>query len=318
MMIIYHDDLDGQCSAAIVNEFYKCGWINDIGSGYGIKLYPMNHGDRYPFDQIDIGEKVYILDFPPPPPGHGLHLITKKTTDIIWIDHHQSAIDRFKDIDFEGVLSPGHPSACQLTWEYMRKRSILTVDAKDIDQEIPDDIPNFIKMISDHDSYQHDVIHSESFCYGLLGCENVGTPTSKIWEKLFFEMQFDNDDRNPFNADIIKKGFSIRQFLKNLNKDYISGFAYGLEWEGYRCLVCNKGICGKRFFESEWDPTVYDIMIAYVFDGEKYSVSLYTDKEEIKVNKIAAKYGGGGHDGAAGFEPKELPWESEDLKAVLF
>lgn len=38
------------------------------------------------------------------------------------------------------------------------------------------------------------------------------------------------------------------------------------------------------------------------------TVSLYTDNAGHDMSKIAAKYGGGGHINAAGFECKELPF----------
>ena len=55
------------------------------------------------------------------------------------------------------------------------------------------------------------------------------------------------------------------------------------------------------FKDIERPSDDFDIMITYVFDGEKYTVSLYTTKKDVNVAVIAKKYGGGGHPQAAGF-----------------
>ena len=59
----------------------------------------------------------------------------------------------------------------------------------------------------------------------------------------------------------------------------------------------------------------YDICISFEFDGEKFLVSLYSEK--IDVACIAEKYGGGGHKGAAGFVTKELPIKEEKVNLPL-
>jgi nanoRNase/pAp phosphatase (c-di-AMP/oligoRNAs hydrolase) len=43
---------------------------------------------------------------------------------------------------------------------------------------------------------------------------------------------------------------------------------------------------------------MYPVCIAYVHDGEKFTVSLYSTT--VDVSKIAKKFGGGGHKNAAG------------------
>ena len=50
----------------------------------------------------------------------------------------------------------------------------------------------------------------------------------------------------------------------------------------------------------------YPVCIAYIHDGEKFTVSLYS--ESVDVSVIAKAHGGGGHKGAAGFICAELPF----------
>jgi nanoRNase/pAp phosphatase (c-di-AMP/oligoRNAs hydrolase) len=49
-------------------------------------------------------------------------------------------------------------------------------------------------------------------------------------------------------------------------------------------------------------------MVRYNYNGEIYSVSLYTTNPDIDVSEIALKYKGGGHMAASGFTCKHLPF----------
>lgn len=50
----------------------------------------------------------------------------------------------------------------------------------------------------------------------------------------------------------------------------------------------------------------YPIVAIWVFDGEKYKYSIYSDKSDIDCSKIAERYGGGGHKGASGFVSEKM------------
>ena len=70
-----------------------------------------------------------------------------------------------------------------------------------------------------------------------------------------------------------------------------------------------KARINRHGFDQINDPDKHDIMICYVQSSDgNWIVSLYTEKEHIDVEKICAKYGGGGHKGAAGFRPETLPF----------
>jgi nanoRNase/pAp phosphatase (c-di-AMP/oligoRNAs hydrolase) len=47
----------------------------------------------------------------------------------------------------------------------------------------------------------------------------------------------------------------------------------------------------------------------YVCARGSWNVSMYTNKPDVHVGKIAQLYGGGGHAGAAGFRCTLLPFE---------
>jgi len=302
MLVAYHGvDIDGFCSAAIVNYFYKHGLVTNKGIGnQEILFHPMNHGDKYPFEKIGKNDRVYFLDFPPPNPGEDLDKLFEITKDIIWIDHHESSLEKFNDFDFDGHWSVTWPAACVLTWEYMSS----TAHAEN---NKPWNMPFFVHAISDHDSWKHEIDKSDELCLGMLTYDGVEDPTDDIWE-FFFDLSKSHKEDGLFD-DFMKKGKTVQQYCKKSHEGYVKAFSYEMEWLGYKCIVCNRGMTGSYLFESLWDEEKYDLMIAYIFDGEKYIVSIYTTKtDKVKANDIAKSLGGGGHPRAAGFPCKILPW----------
>jgi oligoribonuclease NrnB/cAMP/cGMP phosphodiesterase (DHH superfamily) len=102
MKCFYHDDMDGRASAAIIKtENPQC------------KCIAIDYGTKFPFDKINHGEEVFIVDYSISPQEMDMLIqITTTPTErarpnkgpdwsppkrITWIDHHQTAIDKYKD-----------------------------------------------------------------------------------------------------------------------------------------------------------------------------------------------------------------------------
>jgi hypothetical protein len=83
------------------------------------------------------------------------------------------------------------------------------------------------------------------------------------------------------------------------NKLICNNFSKTTTFKGHSCIVV-KGHGNSLLFGT--DISKYDICIVYyrTFTG-KYKYSLFTDKDNIDVSKIAESYKGGGHKKAAGF-----------------
>jgi nanoRNase/pAp phosphatase (c-di-AMP/oligoRNAs hydrolase) len=92
-------------------------------------------------------------------------------------------------------------------------------------------------------------------------------------------------------------------------RDYLK-LGFETEFEGAKCFAVNLGHCNSDYFKS-LPRGVYDIFVPFVFDGERYTVSLYS--KTIDVSEIAKKHGGGGHRGAAGFVCAELPFNKRKV-----
>ena len=287
MKCIFHCDLDGRCAGAIVAYFTN----NYNKEDY----YEANYNDPLPIDSYEDKETVYLVDFSfTEETKHYLDTLIKKECKIIHIDHHTSTMELYENhpeyAKLEGIRSPEHSGAA-LTWMYF-------TDTKDIK-----DCPLFVQYVSDFDCWHWKMKETENFKFGMETVSNYG-PLSMIWTK------FIKEHYNKYTEtieDIIKKGKIAKKYSANINKEYCKNFAYVAEVEGNKCIVLNKKDGGSLVFGDLIKE--YPMSMVWAFDGEYYQYSIYSQDPNIFCNKIAEKYGGGGHKGAAGFRLEDMPFK---------
>lgn len=95
----------------------------------------------------------------------------------------------------------------------------------------------------------------------------------------------------------------------NIMKDYCEKKGFEATLDGHKCYAVNMALMGTNDFVI---PNVddYDLLVSFSFDGKMWSYSLRS--EIIDCAELAAKFGGGGHKGAAGFNTKECVLEKGD------
>ena len=103
---------------------------------------------------------------------------------------------------------------------------------------------------------------------------------------------------------IEEAGEIIEKYRKQVASEFLDAWGFECMLGGHRVLACNQGRCGSRFFGDA--AKGYDIAAAFVWDGQQYTVSLYS--ETVDVSEVARMFGGGGHKGASGFVCTELPF----------
>lgn len=270
---IYHSaDLDGICSAAIVNKMVE-----------NVEFIGWNYGKPIPWDQLK-GNNVIMVDISFQPFSKMLKL-KKYAASLVWVDHHISAIEDAEknNFDVDGILDDSY-AACELTWEHFTKEQKSEV----------------VKMLSLYDSWnwvKKPVEYQERVLNFQYGMRALGlTHNSPQWGVLLG--QYSKFDIEP----IIKNGKVIRDYEKTQNEIAIKSLGFDANFEGYKAICVNRGGIGSQFFESVWDSEKYDIMIAFVYKRGKYTVSFYSDKPNVDCSKIAKKFKGGGHKGAAGMQ----------------
>lgn len=306
MKCFYHLDDDGKCAAYIVHKFAK----NIHTDTYPNEYIRINYDIPLPLEKINKDELVYIVDFSIPP--EEMTELRKITSNIIWIDHHYTAILKNKGIhdDLPGIRysEDDYPlSGAMLTWVWFQHYITNTVkDSKEDIIETSKKAPLFVQYVSDYDTWTHNFKDIMEFHAGMdlyEDKEDFDNP-SNIWSKM------DNEDLNedylclnPFLLQTIKNGVIANKFRDGWSKSYCESFGYELEFEGYRCFVLPLQLCGSQYFKSQ-DNKGYDIYIASAYNGNEWITSLYSTT--VDVGKIAMKYGGGGHKGAAGFHSSEF------------
>lgn len=305
MICLYHDDLDGQASAACVYQ-----WVGIRDKSRRVKFIPMDYRKDVPFDEIAEGEQVWIVDFSLQKDGDWEKLLGI-TNDVTWIDHHKTAIDRAPEqvSRLPGLRRSG-TAACVLTFRYIHHYS----DRIDpIIEQSPDmrcdkaeaiPVPHGIKLIGDRDVWTWEFGEETAyFCAGL------GLRSTEIDSKTWGYILSGNEG---VHKDIVNDGKAIIAYKSESSKRKRESISFQTEIDGHKALAMNAAHIGSAGFgfQNGWKgelPDEWPILMPFYWDGSQWTVSLYS--KSVDVSEIAKKRGGGGHTGAAGFQATEMPNE---------
>ena len=283
-------DTDGKCAAFWVKWFVGSSFEN--GKDEYIKI---NYGMDFPFDRIEDGEKVYIVDYSLP--VEEMRRLLDITKDITWIDHHKTAIEKYKDFDepIRGIRYDGI-AGCMLTYCYL---SHMTQNGegkiKPFTKDMIKDAPYFTKLIADYDVWTFEYGDDTRYFHVAFESEDF-EPQSDNWIFLMGEMN---------ETQYIENGKIMIKYRDSLAKEYCDSKGFETEFEGYKVYAMNVGLAGSDWFKSVDDGS-YDILMSFSYNGKykTWSYSMYSKTVDVSV--IAKKYGGGGHKGASGFSTDEL------------
>ena len=274
MKCFYHKaDLDGVGSGAIIK--YKHPECEMIGLDYGLE---------FPWDKISKDETVFMVDFSLQPFEDMIKL--NENCNLIWIDHHQSAINDYDsaDVNIIGKRKIGE-AGCELTWKYCFPG---------------EDMPLTIKYLGRYDVWDLADDKIIYFQYGIKTLQDIMNPEDNKWLGLF--------RTNEYCSDIIEHGKIIKKYIDNENASFIKRFMFETEIDGIKAIAVNRGGTSSQLFDSV--DTENKIMMPFIkMPNGKWTVSLYTSDKDIDCSVIAKKYDGGGHRGAAGFQCDKLPFK---------
>jgi oligoribonuclease NrnB/cAMP/cGMP phosphodiesterase (DHH superfamily) len=286
MHILHHNDSDGRLAAYIVARRSFQG-PPPVDKDMFIE---MTYDKPVPFDKITKGASVWIVDFSISP--EDMKKLLDITPNVTWIDHHKSAIERYKDWDgpeIKGIREIGK-SGCLLTWEYLHH----TAPA-----------PDWVAFVDDYDiwafKYGDD---TRNFYFGVM-TEDVRPGPDCIWERLW--------DEEEYAYDIVNAGRAIRKFISNMYNDQLD-HAYGITYDGLMCLVLNTPNRGSGVFGDMINS--YDMCMSYFWNGKQWQIGLYSIRDDVDCSKQAMKLGGGGHKGAAGAHVNALPAEFGKMPCI--
>ena len=295
MKCFYHSaDLDGHCSGAIIKrEFPQCEMIG------------INYGQEFPWDKIEDGEAVCMVDFTLQPFEQMERL--NSMCNLVWIDHHKTEVEeaRNRGGNIQGIQRVGI-GACALVWEWLQGHECAVIEP----------MPEAVRLLAEYDEWNHSDPKALPFQYGFRMFENTW-PDSVIWGKFLCPGIY---PQNLAIDEVVRIGEQILKYEASQNEKFCRAYSFDTQFyaqvdisvKPLTAIVCNRGFTNSKVFESVWDPEKYDLMVTFCRlkpPAHKWTVSLYSDKPEIDCGAIARKFGGGGHKGAAGFQCAELPFE---------
>lgn len=287
MLCIYHSaDHDGKGSAAIVKYVHK-----------DCELLGFSYDQEIPYDEIDKHNDIVICDVSFP-----MDFMFKmhKEKNLVWIDHHASAIDAYnaymkehdEGLGIKGLRAVGN-AAIELTWQYF----------------IPEKpVPLGVKLLALNDLFDLRDKRVRPFEFAFLSL-GVHRPYEKVWRDLF-EGNIDIDL-------MVEKGNAILAYIKNRDYRLVRNMAFEGKYQNLRFLAANMARAGSDFFESLDNVKNYDFMVSFSLNKRcKWNLSLRTTRDDVDVSLIAQSLGGGGHKKASGVSGlDELPeWLTKNVK----
>jgi len=301
MQVFYHNDNDGKCCAALIYQYYNVD-PPDHCSEIPITFNKMDYGMRFPIENISKDEKVYIVDYSIE--VNEMRELLKITEDIIWIDHHKSAIEKYvtflSELESDGKTIRGvrdvGRAGCEIMWDYVHSD--------------PNTYPEFVKYVADRDMWRWKFgDNTKNYNDGLIIYDI--NPKSIIW-----------DDH--FVPEVMRDGKIVSKTKKALSLEQLKERGFYIKFHGYDCFVVNSDLIRGSEYLEMWQPDA-DIWMVFKLchclvnyeetvanpDDVYWTVSLYSKKPDIDVSKIAMNYIykgkiGGGHKGASGFQSKGL------------
>lgn len=333
MKIFHHNDPDGRLSAFLISRLAdEDEWERNHPQNY----IEMDYNTQYDLTKIEKDEHVYIVDFSFKP--EQMDFLENRTRNIIWIDHHKSAIEQHKHrLDNTNyLLEDRKKAACELVWEFyhgLRKARMILKEEKERKfknpiqrllhrpPEIPKQVssPLFVNLVGDYDTWTflyRDM--SKHFRKGLdLYPQTV---QEGIWSTLYQEWEdaktVDKKQVDDTLGKILLAGEAILKYEQNTDTEIRKRAAYRISnFYGHSALVINTPKLGS----DQFGPDVKeDLMICWHYNGKQYRFGLYSKPGGVDVSEIARQMGGGGHPGAAGAYVDQISFELQtDLLGSL-
>lgn len=308
MYVFYHDDPDGWTSAYWIKEaldhhrflvaYPKFDWTQVEQVDYFCVDY--HNKDEVLRLLLDNNQKVVVMcDFAYQPVRTMLETANncQKIQKFIWIDHHKSNIDEYRELDVDYEANP--------KFDILLREGIgacwLTMERFFPEKTQPRYVPWAVKAIAHYDVWDFfDMENQLALVFYIQSrAEQFRNPNSEQWHKV---MSLIGMLKEYETSPILKKGREIyRAWLKE-KLDLIESCSFAVMIDNRPGLA----VCGKGFnslpFEKFDRAEQYDFYLTFYFCNGLWTVSLYSKKDDFDCAAIARRFGGGGHPNAAGFQ----------------
>lgn len=289
-IVIHHSaDYDGIFCREIARKFLPDAEL--VGWDYG-QPTPLK-------GQLDGTETLYIMDISIP------DLMTHP--NLIWIDHHKSAIEKFPD-NIRGYRIDG-VAACRLAWQWFRRDYLCGAIAREVDLPSKESFTNrtveepyAVTLAGEYDIWDHAKSNEDDIAF-QFGLDSVGNIE---WDELLQSSEHTADAYRIVNA-----GKHARACYKKRDADILRERSFMVDFSGLKFIALNTPRCNSNTFASKDVPeTGHDALMGFFWTGKEWSVSMYhaAHRKDLDLSLIASANGGGGHRGACGFRAAKLPF----------
>lgn len=295
--VLYHKaDLDGVLSGVIANFYLSLRYeeVKCIGSDYHLKI---NLEELKGYDQI------YVIDF-----SNDDLFKSELANKIIWIDHHVSAIEKYRELKLNQWCIDG-VAACRLALQFFRNLNYSFLTKADF----------FHRQVEEHLlvalAGECDIWDLTSPCamplnFGIadISFENVNS-IYKSTKNILTNGESKNSDESrleELNEAKQIEGWESSVIYNAIQRgkgviDYINSTSTRVPpnhilLDGKVGRVFNTSI--KSSLIHTLQPEEDFIMVWYHLGKNRVTISFYSDK--VDCYKLAQQFGGGGHKGAAG------------------
>ena len=304
ILVYHHNDLDGYAAAAAVCYGMKRDAAKDTKLNFEFRSisFPTTW-ETFVNDEVEPREfnEIAIVDYSFTVNNVDLlqklvEYVNYSADHVYWIDHHLTSVDakkclpKYDRFKFTAYINTNH-SGTWLAYEYFCEL--------DDDEIYNERLPKVIKMVDDHDRWVHAYSESTLLNDAFFCTPELKNPESDEWEEMI------GNDWSDYLKVLVEKGKIINQYREMLYAQHCK-FAFEVkikDFEQYSAVALNDRGNSKCFSDL---VKQYDICILFHTNrpGE-VAMSFYSDPEFVKekgidVSKIALKYNGGGHPGAAG------------------
>ncbi|HUY62517.1 MAG TPA: hypothetical protein VMV50_01850 [Candidatus Paceibacterota bacterium] len=272
-VIIYH----GKCPDGFGGAY--AAWKK---FGDDAEYVPADHGDPPP-DWL-AGRDVYLVDFCYESAEH-MEELKRMAKRLVVLDHHESSRASVESVP-DHVYDPER-SGASIAWTYFHPDTPL---------------PRLMQYLEDGDLYRYALLETRDVFSYLF----VLPYEFAAWNALAQDL--DDDAKRPA---ILAKAAAYTEFFEALAKRSAAR-AKKVRFEGYEVYfaathpdITMKSYVGHLLY-TELPP--FSLVVTAHPNG--YGVSIRGDGS-VDVSKLAAKYGGGGHKGSAGFfipNGEAMPW----------
>ena len=245
-------------------------------------------------------------------------------SNIYWIDHHDSAIKKYKDSDINTDMIKGlrsrEAAGCELAYMYlclMKDRS--EVDGPKVDSFVREkrysgELPYVVSIIGDWDTwifkYGHD---TRAFNAGL---KLKRTNKLKFWFTFYDIYYSEGYNISPAMRDVMDLGNIIIEYEYNLYSKYCKQITKFTDKKNRKWALMNGITHTSKVFDPIEGEEQFDVMCIFHRCDTYWTYSLYSKKLDVRNISVDGYYAEG-HPGAAGFQANHCIFDTTKIEEII-